>query len=88
MAEYKVFFRKSVWKDFATIPRKNLQKIIRRIGLLADDPRPPGCEKLTAQEKYRIRQGNYRIVYSVQDSEVTVWVVKVGHRKEINHKKK
>jgi len=46
-------------------------------------PRPPGCEKLTGQERYRIRQGNYRIIYSIQDLELTIWVVKVGHRRDI-----
>ena len=83
MAAYKVFFKKSVEKDFESIPKKDLAKIIRRIGGLADDPRPPGCEKLTGQERYRLRQGRCRIVYSIQDNELTVWVVKVGHRKDI-----
>ena len=51
--------------------------------MLAEDPRPHGCEKLTGQKKYRLRQGRYRIVYSVKDNELTIWVVKVGHRKDI-----
>ena len=83
MAEYKIYFKESVEKDFRTIPKKDLQKIILRIKALAGDPRPPGHEKLTGQERYRIRQGHYRIVYSIQDKEFTVWVVKVGHRKDI-----
>ena len=83
MASYKVFFKKSVEKDFEGIPKKDLKKIIDRIGGLAEDPRPQGCEKLTGQERYRLRQGCYRIVYSIQDNELTVWVVKVGHRKDI-----
>ena len=83
MVEYKVFFKKSVEKDFQGIPKKDLSKIIKRIGELADDPRPPGCEKLTGQDRYRLRQGRYRIVYSMQDNKLTVWVVKVGHRKHI-----
>ena len=58
-------------------------QIIKRIEALAIDPRPAGCEKLTGQEFYRIRQGNYRIVYSIQDDELTVWVVKISHRKDI-----
>ncbi len=64
-------------------PKKDLSKIIKRIGELADDPRPPGCEKLTGQDRYRLRQGRYRIVYSILDNKLTVWVVKVGHRKHI-----
>jgi mRNA interferase RelE/StbE len=83
MAEYKIYFKESIEKDFRTIPKKDLQKIILRIKALARDPRPPGHEKLTGQERYRIRQGHYRIVYSIQDKEFTVWVVKIGHRKDV-----
>ena len=83
MAAYKVFFKRSVEKDLEAIPKKDLKKIIRRIGRLAENPRPQGCEKLTGQERYRLRQGHYRVVYSIQDNELTIWVVKVGHRKDI-----
>jgi len=83
MAAYKVFFKKSVQKDFDPIPKKDLKKILNRIAGLAENPRPAGCEKLTGKERYRLRQGRYRIVYSIQDDELTVWVVKVGHRKDI-----
>jgi len=83
MAEYKLFFKKSVQKDFNTIPKNDLRRILNRIEALTKDPRPPGCEKLTGQERYRLRQGRYRIVYSIQDDELTVWVVKVVHRKQI-----
>ena len=83
MAGYKIYFRKSVEKDFRVIPKKDVKKILQRIELLAAEPRPLGCEKLTDQERYRIRQGRYRIVYSIQDDELTVWIVKVAHRKDI-----
>jgi len=83
MAAYKVFFKKSVQKDFDPIPKKDLKRILNRIAGLAENPRPAGCEKLTGKERYRLRQGRYRIVYSIQDDELTVWVVKVGHRKDI-----
>jgi len=83
MAAYKIFFKKSVEKDFEAIPKKDLKRIIHQIGRLREEPRPRGCEKLTGQEKYRLRQGNYRIVYSIEDKALTVWVVKVGHRKDI-----
>jgi mRNA interferase RelE/StbE len=56
---------------------------VERIGLLAEDPRPAGCEKLTSQERYRVRAGDYRIVYSIDDDVLTVRVVKVGHRREV-----
>jgi mRNA interferase RelE/StbE len=83
MAVYKILFRKSVQKDFYPIPKKDLKKILDRIKALAEDPRPPGCEKLTGEGRYRLRQGRYRILYSIQDDELTVWVVKVGRRKDI-----
>jgi mRNA interferase RelE/StbE len=83
MAAYKIFFRKSVDKDFSAIPKRDLRKVLRRIEMLSKDPRPSGCEKLTGQERFRVRQGSYRIVYSIQDKDLTVWIVKVGHRKDI-----
>lgn len=83
MAAYKILFKKSVEKDLRGVPRKDVQWIFKRIGLLAEDPRPVGCEKLSGQEKYRLRQGAYRILYSIQDNELTVWIVKDGHRKNI-----
>jgi mRNA interferase RelE/StbE len=83
MVQYKVFFKKSVEKDLKTIPKRDLSKILEKIESLQVDPRPAGSEKLTGHERYRIRQGNYRIVYSIQDYELTVWVVKVGHRRDI-----
>ena len=86
MAEYEIFFRESVYKDFRKIPKKNLQKILSKIQNLKLDPRPSGSEKLTGQEFFRIRQGKYRIVYSIQDNQITIWVIKVGHRKEIYRK--
>ncbi len=83
MAEYEIYFKASVEKDFRAIPKKDLRKIISRIEALSKDPRPPGHEKLTGQERYRVRQGLYRIIYSIQAKELTIWVVKVGHRKDI-----
>ena len=86
MAEYKIFFKKSVEKDLRNIPKDYLIKILEKINNLKDNPRPEGTEKLTGQNRYRIRQGVYRIVYSIQDNELTVWVIKVAHRKEIYKK--
>ena len=83
MAEYEIFFKESVYKDLKKIPKNDLIKILARIENLSDDPRPIGCEKLTDQEFYRIRQGKYRIVYSIQDNELIDWIIKVGHRKSI-----
>ena len=83
MASYKIYFRKSAAKELGKLSNPEVQKLIQRIESLAIDPWPTGCEKLTGQEFYRIRQGNYRIIYSIQDDELTIWVVKVSHRKDI-----
>jgi len=83
MAGYEVLFKESVWKDLRKIPKTNLKKILSRIDKLKNNPRPIGCEKLTGQELYRVRQGKYRIVYSIQDNELTVWVIRVGHRSNV-----
>jgi len=83
MALFEIFFKESVWKGLEKIPKKDVRKILKKIGSLGDDPRSSGCEKLTGEERYRIRQGRYRILYSIQDLELTVWVVKVGHRSDV-----
>jgi len=83
MAGYDIYFKESVWKDARKIPKKDLRNIMAKIKSLAENPRPEGCEKLTGQDRYRLRQGTYRIFYSIQDSKLTVWVVKIGHRKEV-----
>ena len=83
MAAYSLVFKASVQKDFEGIPKKDLRKLLSRIKSLAGEPRPHGCEKLTGQNRYRVRQGRYRIVYAVQDEERTVIVMKVEHRKDV-----
>jgi mRNA interferase RelE/StbE len=83
MVSYKIFVKETVEKDLKAIPKKDVKKIYQRIGQLALDPRPHGSEKLSDEERYRIRQGNYRVVYSIQDDQLTVWIVKVGDRKDI-----
>ncbi len=83
MAAYSVFFRESVHKDLRAIPKEDLERILERVAALAQNPRPAGCEKLTAEERYRVRQGDYRIVYSIEDERLEVWVVKVGHRRDV-----
>jgi len=82
--KYKVSIKRSAVKEIEAIPqKKERQRIIRRIGQLAEDPRPPGSKKLSGNDKYRVRQGSYRIVYSIADNELIVVVVKVGHRKDV-----
>lgn len=83
MAGYEIYFKKSVWRDFEPIPKNALRKIMKVIESLGEDPRPSGCRKLSGQERYRLRQGRYRIIYSVQNDELSVWIVKVGHRRDV-----
>ena len=84
MEKYNVLIKRSAVKEIEAIPqKKERQLIIRRIGQLAQNPRPPGAKKLSGHDKYRIRQGSYRIVYSVEDDKLIVVVVKAGHRKNI-----
>jgi len=83
MGKYKLIFKKSVLKDLRSIPKKDVVRISRCLDNLVDNPRPPGSEKLSDQERYRIRQGLYRIIYEINDDVLMVVVVKVGHRKEV-----
>lgn len=68
------------------MPTRDRERILARIGALADDPRPPGCEKLSLKDKYRFRQGDYRVVYTIQEAAVTVRVIKVGHPRDVYRK--
>ena len=85
MASYKVFIKPSAAKELEAVdPKKDRQRIVARIRSLAEDPRPPGCEKLVGEDdRYRLRVGRYRISYSVGDGELVVVVVRVGHRKDV-----
>lgn len=84
MGRYEILIKPSAVKEIESLPTENdRRRVVRRIAGLADNPRPRGCEKLTGQNRYRVRQGRYRIVYEVHDRELIILVVKVGDRKEI-----
>jgi len=85
VASYRVLIKPSAAKEIEAVdPKKDRQRIVAGIRSLADDPRPPGCEKLAGQDdRYRIRGGRYRVIYSVGDGELLVVVVRVGHRKAV-----
>ncbi|MDY0292504.1 MAG: type II toxin-antitoxin system RelE/ParE family toxin [Desulfuromonadaceae bacterium] len=83
MANYKLVFKKSVSKDLRSIPNAEVARILQRMQALQEDPRPVGSEKLSGQERYRVRQGVYRIIYEIADELLIVTVVKVGHRKHV-----
>lgn len=84
MGKYKVFIKPSAVKEIAAIPQKKIrQRIVRRIQHLAEDPRPTDSKKLSGRNRYRIRQGAYRIVYAIKDDKLVVYVVTVRHRKDV-----
>ena len=82
MAHYDLRFKPSVAKDLRGIPKSDVQRILARIEALRDAPRPPGAEKLSTLERYRMREGVYRILYTIDDAVLIVEVVKVGHRRD------
>ena len=83
MVKYRILIKKSAAKELETIPKRDLKKIIGRIQSLANNPRPPGSQKLSRSELYRIRQGDYRIVYEIKDKELIIYIIKIGHRRDI-----
>ena len=83
MAKFDLVFKESVSKDLKEIPKQDVQRILERIDALRDEPRPQGSVRLSGKEYYRVRQGNYRIIYAIQDSQLVVIVIKVGHRREV-----
>lgn len=83
MASYRVLIRPSAAKELEAIPERDRRRIAERIAALAQSPRPHGCEKLSGREQYRIRQGDYRVVYEVNDEEAWVRVVRIGDRKDV-----
>ncbi len=83
MAVFEVRIRRSAAKELARLPKVETRRILRRIQALGENPRPPGSEKLAGQESYRIRQGDYRVIYTVDDDLVIVEIVRVGHRRDV-----
>lgn len=83
MASYKLLIKPSAAKELETVPKKDRRRIVARIRSLSVEPRPPGCERLSGHDLYRVRQGNYRIVYAVQDTDLAVVIITIGHRREV-----
>ena len=82
MGRYKIVLRRSVAKDMRGIPKRDARRIVSAIRSLANDPRPPGSKKLSVQERYRLRVGVYRVLYSIEDDVLIVTVVKIGNRRD------
>lgn len=85
MGSYRLFIKQSAAKEIEGLPKRDRQKVVKKIAGLLSNPRPVGCEKLSAKEQYRIRHGKYRVLYTINDTELVVVVVKVAHRKEAYH---
>ena len=83
MASYSLLIKPSAAKELEGLPKKERSRLVGRIQGLAVEPRPAGCEKLSGDEKFRIRQGDYRVVYAIDDATHEVLVMKIGHRKDV-----
>ena len=84
MARYRLLIKPSAVKEIEAIPlKRDRRRVVERISKLAEDPRPFGSEKISGQDKYRVRQGRYRILYAIEDQDLLVQIVKVGHRKDV-----
>ena len=81
MDKYEIRFKESVWIDLKKIPKNDLEIILAGIERLGEDPPCARCEKIAGHELYRARQGNYRIVHSIEDNELTIWGVNAGCKK-------
>lgn len=81
--KYKVKLKKSATKQLRKLDKKQIERILIKIYLLADNPYPNGAEQLTGQKAFRIRVGDYRVIYEVHNKQLLVQVIRLGHRKEV-----
>jgi mRNA interferase RelE/StbE len=85
--KFRVEFKPKAARFLERMPEPDRSRMLRRLEALADDPRPAGVEKLKGTEYYRIRTGDYRAVYRIENDVLVVVVVRVGHRKDIYRKR-
>jgi mRNA interferase RelE/StbE len=84
VAKYRLLIKPSAAKDIEAIPlKRDRRRVVERISRLAENPRPVGVEKISGQDKYRVRQGRYRILYAIEDQDLIVQIVKVGQRQDV-----
>jgi mRNA interferase RelE/StbE len=83
MASYELVVRTSAEKELRSVPKGDLRRIVRKVRALAANPTPPGCVRLEGERRYRLRQGDWRILYEIDHEAKTVTVVKIGHRREV-----
>jgi mRNA interferase RelE/StbE len=82
VASYRLELKKPAAKELEHLPLDDCRRVVAKIRSLARQPRPVGCEKLSGEEKYRIRQGDWRVLYEIDDAKLRVTVVKIAHRRE------
>jgi mRNA interferase RelE/StbE len=83
VASYRLLIKPSAARELEGIRKKDRQRLVARLQRLSSDPRPSGCEKLSGGDLFRIRQGNYRVLYSIGDEELVILVIRIGHRREV-----
>jgi len=83
VASYRLLIKPSAAREIEALPRQDRPRIVAKISSLGRDPRPPGCERLSGRDQFRLRQGDYRILYDIQDLDLVVVVVRVGHRRDV-----
>jgi mRNA interferase RelE/StbE len=83
VASYSLLIKPSAVKELEGLPTKDRKGVVARMQGLSAQPRPPGCEKLTGHDLFRVRQGDYRILHEVQDTALVVTVFKIGHRRDV-----
>ena len=83
--DYTIFILRRAQKELAQLSGRAYRRVCDAIRALAQNPRPSGCRKLTAREGWRIRVGNYRVIYEIDDRQQTVTILHVGHRRDVYH---
>ncbi len=84
MDSYSLFFKASAEKELRSISKPHLEKIVQKISALSHHPRPHGIQILRGEERYyRLRQGDYRIIYEIDDTSKKITIIKIGHRREV-----
>jgi len=84
VASYRLLIKPSATKELEGLPLKDRRRVVTRMHGLSDQLRPPGCEKLTGHDLFRVRQGKYRIPYEAPDRDLTITIFKIGHRRDVD----
>jgi len=81
---YQIQIKRSAQKELEVLPKRNQRRIVRAIESLIEDPRPPGVRKIVGGEDlYRLRVGDYRVLYQIQEAVLTIWAIRIGYRRDI-----